>query len=200
MGSGRTGRRITIILALAACLLPAWTHPAVCGRIDPDKVALVQAVYLYKFTKLICWPAAAFAAEHDPVVIGILDDEDVAAALEEGIPERPAGDRPTEVRRLSWAALRPEDASRESLRTCHVLFIPASRQEAVRALPDLVGEAAILTVGNSGDFAVRNGMIEFYLDGDRVGIRINVDRLNRRNLKVSSRLLKLATIVEDDGT
>jgi hypothetical protein len=200
MGSGRSASRVVLVIALAACLLAAWARPADCDEVDPAKVALVQAVYLYKFTKLIRWPAAAFPAEDAPFVIGVIDAGDVAVALEEGIPEQPAGERTTVVRRLDWRALEKTAQTAAALRECHVLFIPASLRDEMPRLSALIGDASILTVGNSRYFAMRDGMIEFFLDGDRVGIRINVDRLNRRNLKVSSRLLKLAAIVEDGGS
>ena len=195
MTFARSARRVVPALVLASTMWAAGAGPALGGRIDPAKVALVQAVYLYKFTKLIRWPAEAFAAADSPIVIGILEDAGLADALEDGIPDEQAGGRTVVVRRLAATDL----ASAGEFRDCHVLFVPAARRSALDGLQDLLSRTSILTVGNGRSFAEEDGMIEFYLNGDRVGIRINVDRINRRNLKVSSRLLKLATIVEDGG-
>jgi hypothetical protein len=57
----------------------------------------------------------------------------------------------------------------------------------------------ILTVGEERDFIARGGIVSLYLDGSNVRFTINPAAADRAGLRISSRLLQLARIVDDSG-
>ena len=54
---------------------------------------------------------------------------------------------------------------------------------------------AILTVGESEGFAQEGGMIGFSLEENKIRFEINLEAVERANLRVSARLLALAKTV-----
>jgi len=66
------------------------------------------------------------------------------------------------------------------------------RQAAI--LRSLRGQP-VLTVGETGDFLSDGGMIQLHLDEDKVRFDINAGLADSSHLKISSRLLLLATTV-----
>ena len=65
------------------------------------------------------------------------------------------------------------------------------RAEIVR----LVGDKSVLLVGETPGFAEQGGVVNFFVTGNKVRFEINPRAAGKRNLKVSSKLLNLATII-----
>ena len=61
---------------------------------------------------------------------------------------------------------------------------------------DLDG-AAILTVGEFGEFAARGGQIGFRTEDRKVRFDINIAAVERSGLKISAQLMKLGRIVKE---
>jgi hypothetical protein len=81
---------------------------------------------------------------------------------------------------------------------CHVLFIGSAENK--RSLPLLaeIKTAGILTVGESEASGADGVVINFKLEGGKVRFEINVKAAERQKLRISSRLLSLAHIVESN--
>lgn len=77
---------------------------------------------------------------------------------------------------------------------CQMLFIntPGRTKEVLAALSG----KSILTVGDGEDFAKNGGMIQFYLANNKTRIKINLTAAKAANITISSKLLRLAEIVE----
>jgi len=63
-----------------------------------------------------------------------------------------------------------------------------------KCLVDLKGRS-ILTVGEMEGFALRGGMIELFTERNRVRFRVNLVAAKAANLRISSKLLELAEVV-----
>ena len=86
----------------------------------------------------------------------------------------------------------------EKASKCQIMFIDESMS---RDAPDLIDDAennAVLTVGDSSDFTKNGGMIRLYPQASKLRIEVNIDAAERANLKISSKLLGVATVVHDD--
>jgi hypothetical protein len=57
----------------------------------------------------------------------------------------------------------------------------------------------VLIVGESQGFALRGAVVNFYVETNKIRFEINVDAALRHHLKISSKLLALAKIVESNG-
>jgi len=147
----------------------------------------VKAAFLYNFAKFVEWPAGTFANASDPIGICIVGQNPFGSALGNMVEGKKVGDRAFVVRRL---------ADTQQASQCQILFIGASEWKRTAALLDAVKGAAILTVGETGDFTSLGGIIAFRLEGPRVHIQIALDTAEHSKLRISSKLLSLAEIAK----
>jgi len=87
-------------------------------------------------------------------------------------------------------------ASADSVERCHLIFVPAAETGGQAILKRLAGKS-ILTVGDGEDFTRAGGVIRFYREKNRIRFEVNVKAVDRSKLKISAKLLKLATIYEE---
>jgi hypothetical protein len=104
------------------------------------------------------------------------------------------------------AARQTEDETRRytlltdlsGIEQCHFLFqgVDSEKSEPIQLSPD----ESVVTVGDSPGFVANGGIIEFQRQGARVKVHINLEIARAHGIKISSKLLKLATIYSpDDG-
>jgi hypothetical protein len=140
----------------------------------------VKAAFLLNFARYVEWPPNLHPGQ--PFTLCTLSPDpfgqrlEAAAAGEQWNGQRIVIKRVTNVRDLS----------------CHLLFVPAAATAAFIDEIDVIDMAPILTVGESGDFLKRGGMIQLFLDANRVRFSINQKAVEAARLRVSSRLLRLA--------
>jgi hypothetical protein len=86
-------------------------------------------------------------------------------------------------------------ASLEDAVRAHILFVAASEPaELARVLGRLRGQP-VLSAGDADEFAKRGGIVGFRTQEKKIRFDINLDRAEESRLRISSQLLKLATIV-----
>ena len=159
-----------VALSAATAVAQAQTGP---GEYD------VKAVYLYNFVRLVNWPEGAPSG---PIRICVAGTHPIEEKLEETVRGETVEGQPLTIR-----ILPQPDAG------CEVLFIPrrSAESEYLRA----VEGRAVLTVGESPEFIREGGIVNFFLEGKRVRFEINPAAAARANLRISSRLLQLARLV-----
>lgn len=146
----------------------------------------VKAAYLVNFAKFAEWPSAAFPDAGSPIIVGVLGRDPFGEILDRVLAGQKAGSRPFKLRRGKRIA---------DMEGCHLLFIAeADRDRVGDALSELRGRN-ILTVSDSENFASLGGVIGFYVDQKRIRFEVNPQALEKQGLKLSSKLLKLARIV-----
>ena len=183
-----------LILLMTACVAASGGVSA-----DPDpSIPLeyrVKAAFLYRFVKFVEWPGEALPDTHNTITIGVLGEGDIYAALESLVEGKQAKGRKLVIQQFR----EPED-----LEFCHVLFIGRSEknseQEESRLKEILKGlkGSSTLTVGEAEGFAQIGGMINFIIVESKVRFEINVGAAREANLKISSKLLRLARIVKEE--
>lgn len=151
----------------------------------------IQAAYLFKFTQFVEWPARAFTATNAPLVIGIIGDDPFGGDLDETVRGEFVNGHPLLVRRFS-RGVKPAG--------CHLVFISASEQSRMPRLLARFKNAPVLTVSALEGFCQQGGMINFYLQDNKVRFEANPPAAARCGLKVSSRLLALARVVTSGPT
>lgn len=183
--SRRARRASGLVLAAALALLAA---PA-GGETAPAESApeyQIKAVFLFNFAQFVEWPAAAFASAEAPLCFGVLGDDPFGSTLEAVVRDEAVRGRTLIVRR---------GRRTEELKECQLLFV--SRSERARMdeiLAELAG-APILTVSEIEGFGARGGIVNFYLEENRVRFEINPQAAAQCGLRVSSELLSLGKIV-----
>lgn len=147
----------------------------------------LKAAYLFNFAQFVEWPADAVPAGA-PLTVCIVDDGAVAGALEQTVKGRTVVGHALTVIRLAPVATLP---------TCHVIYLGGSDQKYSADLLKALNGRLVLTVSDAPRFARSGGMVELFLEGGRMRIAVNTDALQRGKVRLSSRVLQLATIVRD---
>lgn len=149
----------------------------------------VKAAYLFKFMNLIEWPNEA---KIQNFVIGVVGPGPFGPSLDD-IDGKLVRGKPLSLVTYPMVKL---PAPTEQM----ILFIDrANDNKLEKILADLKGRN-VLTVGESKKFAERGGCINLVTVKNRVRFRINVDAVRRAQLKISPRLVKVASVlVTDDG-
>jgi hypothetical protein len=146
----------------------------------------VRAVFLYDFAKFLEWPALTFKTDKDPLRICVLGQNPFGNALVEGVGGKTVVGRPLVVSDIS-------DVNQGA--ACQILFIGSSERRRLRSIFAELRTMEVLTVGETEGFAAQGRIIDFRLEGGRVRLEINVDAAALAKLRISSKMLRLAQIV-----
>lgn len=149
----------------------------------------IKAAFLYNFTKFITWPTAVFTTPSSPFKSCLLIDHS-KGTVSDVFRGKQVADRSVEI--LSFDSM-------QDVGSCQILYIGDSDHETRARALAVVNGKPVLTIGVNKGFAQQGGMINFYIDDDRVLFEINVDAVNQAGLSASSRLLCLARIVKESN-
>ncbi len=176
-----TGRGICVLrLAVFALLLSA--APAGAQAVGAAPEQNIKAAYLYNFGAYVDWPAEVLPPDA-PLTIAILQNEPVAAALEQITRDRRVNGRVVQVRRL---------APGESLDGVQMLFVGADGATDLPALAAAARARSVLVITESGDGLRQGGVINFVMVDDRIRFEVSLDAADASRLAISSRLLAVA--------
>lgn len=151
----------------------------------------IKAAFLFRFLQLVEWPESAFASPKSPMIIGILSPDPFGNALEQIVSGEQIDARSIEIRRA-------EDP--QALQPCHLLFVPQTGVSQIGSAQLESLPQGVLLVGESPDFLERGGMVNFYPQDKRIRFEIHPARVEKAGIRVRSRLLRLARVVEETGS
>jgi len=142
----------------------------------------VRAAFVFNLTKYVEWPHPG-----DEIVIGFVGDEHMGETLRKTLAGKTVESRPIRV------VLSPTD---DELQHCHLLYITHSSSKTLHAALDKVRSKGVLTVGDTDSFTREGGIIGLVRSGEQIQIQVNLEMAQESQLKISSRLLNLATLVK----
>ena len=143
----------------------------------------LKAEFLSRFATFIEWPQTP---ESRPFTIGVIGHNPFNGYLDK-IAARRIKNRPVSIRTIT-------DLSQ--LDGCDIVFICASEKSRLASILAHTESRPILTVADSNGFAADGVLINFYTSGDTVRFEINESAVDKSGLKVSSKLFKLAKVIE----
>lgn len=170
-------------IAMIAAALLSLGRPA-AGQVASD--AQVKAAYLHKFPGFVEWPADSFATPGAPILIGVLDAEAVYDELSRQVSGRMVKGRSVEIRRVHDAA---------SLPTVHVLYIGSEAHRDAAAVLAQVSNRPVLTVTNTKAGLAPGAVLNLVEIGGRIRVEASLPAAANNRLKLSSRLLGVASRV-----
>jgi len=176
----RAGPGLCFVLALLACE-GAWCAPAQSQ--SPPSEYDVKAAMLLNFVRFTDWPTEAFASEQSPFVIGVVGKDPFGEVIDNTFSGKSVKGRSFVVKRLT---------ADQNLKSCHVLFVPASEKRRQRELLDKLRGAPVLTVGETYDFRDHAGAVQFVLKDNSVGFNVNLNAAKAGKLHISSNVLRQA--------
>lgn len=154
---------------------------------DPPEEYQVKAAFVYNFVKFVQWPPGTFQSSTEPLSICVLGEDPFGRSLDDTVAGRAIDGRRLTVRHIS--------SVKQSAR-CHVLFVGSAENKKSSPILAEIKTPGVLTIGESDASIPDGAVINFKLEGDKVRFEINVEAAEREKLRISSRLLTLAHIVD----
>lgn len=169
-------------------LLSVLLFPAVLPKAQTVSATQYQlkAVFLFNFTQFVEWPGNIFDQPGEPFVIGLYGPNVFGNYLDQAVRNETVNGHPIKIIPVSSA----EEAKR-----VHLLFITSGRSPELAALESQLKGQSVLTVSDVDGFCRSGGMIGFINEKNKIKIQINTGATAAANLKVSSKLLRLAELV-----
>jgi len=150
----------------------------------------VKAAYLLNFARFVEWPAKVL---HDssPLEIAVVGDYDpFEGALEAALRGKSANGHPIILRHQRW---------NDALGSFQIVFICASEEPHLPQILRNLAKSSVLTVSDIDRFALRGGVVEFRMVGNRVRFDINRAKAVAAQLNISSKLLGVARAVHESS-
>jgi hypothetical protein len=176
---GRSGKVLVGVVVLSAVARSA--------RADAPEYQ-VKAEFIERFTRFIDWPAGAFADDKSPFVLCIAGTNPFGAYLDAFRRGRPIKNRAVTLRSL----VEPSDTD-----GCHLVFVASDERKRLGEFIARTSHKPILTIGDSDGYARAGVLINLYLETRNIRFEVNVVAVKASGLKFSSKLLKLAHIVDE---
>ena len=145
----------------------------------------VKAAFIHNFANYIHWSRDSFETENSPIRIGILGQGPINEPLMH-LNGKTVQQRPLEISKV-------DDLNKAN--EYHILFINPSEEDRIPSILSSLKNTGVLTIGDMPGFTEQCGIINFYLEEGRVRFEINISAAKRENHQVSSKLLRLARIV-----
>lgn len=153
----------------------------------------VKAAFVYNFTKLIQWPQTAFDSEEENFKIVVFGDEYLKESFQT-IDGKISTGRLISIQYLDPKANDYKKMPAES----QIVFISRHmRLEQVRQILSSIGDRPVLTIGEAKNFSRAGGIIQFFTRDEQLHFEVNLKKAEAHQLKFSSRLLKLAVLVNE---
>ena len=178
--------RWAAILTVFLAVILAVPNRSDAGDRTPSEYHL-KAAFLLNFAKFITWPVSPKEDSGLPVVIVILGSDPFGSALDDLVADQRVRGRRLKIRRSSDV---------DTIPPCQILFICASEKKRMKDILGQVDPMGVLTVSEVEGFASMGGMINFTVENQRIRFEINQSAAERASLKVSSKLLRLASPVD----
>jgi hypothetical protein len=175
----------TTLLALGAVLVAG--APVRSAAPAPPKESEVKAVLLFQLTRFVTWPQTTLTNEAAPYVIGVLGPDPFDGALDAVVKGEKVGSHPITILRA---------ATVRGLTNCQMVYVSPEAREPLPKIFEMWKAAPTLTVGESGDFISRGGMIRFKRSADhKVRLEIDLDRVRLHAISVSAQLLRVCDVL-----
>lgn len=186
MRRARRRVRLAPLTAFAATLLVGLL-PAASVAESEDQV---KAAFLFNFVRYVEWPAGSFAGPDAAIRICLIGGDGFEDVLAEAVTGRSVGERSVEVSAVE---------ALDGVAGCHLLYLGHGASATGARVAEALGSKPIFTISDRDGFAQEGGIANFMLVDQKIRFAINPDAGRRAGLRISSSLLRLATLVGEGG-
>ena len=184
----RAPRRTSVRAVATAALAMLLALASPCLAQAPDASA-IKADMVCNLAKFVTWPDGLIAQNRGQLVVAIFGEDDLAVTLASVLSTRSVNGKPIFVR----FARRAQDC-----KGAQIVYIASSESAHVDDVLGFLNGAPTITLADTDGFAQRGGMVNFTGAPPRVRFEISLARAEKSGLRISSRLLAIAHVV--DGT
>jgi hypothetical protein len=149
-----------------------------------------KADFIIKVVDYVTWPDGADTDSAGAVVIAVLGESPLVPKLEELVAEKVKNGQKMTIKKVAMT---------DDLTDCQILFVTTEEKTELAKVLKKVAKAPVLTVSDAYYFARYGVMVNFYkeeADGkEKIKFEVNQMTMGFVGLKMSSKLLKLATVI-----
>lgn len=148
----------------------------------------VKAAFVLNFILLTEWPEQPADVSKNEIVLCVVGGDNL-----------PKPFKALDGKKVRQKSLRVAHAPVDTnLPKCQVIFYreDVDTQNLVRTLK-AVGSKPVLTIGEKKNVTKLGGVMHFFQDSGKLRFAINLEIVSEQRLKMSSRLLQIATIIDD---
>ena len=150
-------------------------------------VLFANSAYIARFTEFIEWPEPPETAVSNAFTICVFGNHPILAPLSKLRRLMNVANRPIEV----YSINQPEEAA-----GCEIVFVPFAENNRTKDIHQHTAEKPVLVINEVPSTPTQGQLISLYTEGNRLRIRIHLNEAQAAGFKISSRLLKLASVVE----
>lgn len=171
-------------LFIAWSLINGMLQPVYAQTLEEHTVLAALTFNIVRFTS---WPESSQAHANDSLRLCLVGNNVVQQSFL-SIDGKTFGKKTLQVINLS--RLR-------NLEQCQVLYISELKQNLLQQIFIELKNEPILTIGESHEFAELGGMVGLENINGKIDLLVNLGAVRQSSLNISSRLLKLAHIIND---
>ena len=147
----------------------------------------LRAAFICNFAKFAEWPPNSFTSNTSPIIIGFYNDSLLASVTEKLATNMNIGGRKLQIIQCK---------NTEQAMHCNILYISPLEKDRFSVILTKLSGLPILTVSEAEGFCQLKGMINFSKSKNKFGFEINANSAKQKGIKISSKLLGLATIIQ----
>jgi len=188
-GGQMTGRAMVALMTCHLVLGLLVTPPRTADGQEAGirREYTIKLAYLYNFAKYVEWPSDGNpGGEEGAFVIGVVGPSPFGDALA-SLRTKTVRGSPIRVQQILAVS---------DYQPCHIVFFSAGSEESLAAaVLEATRASPTLTVGETKGFATNGGTLNFYKQQNKVRFELNRGAAQRAELKISSKLLRIAKFV-----
>lgn len=177
--------RVRILLPVGVFV--ALFSPGIGFTTDSNLELSVKSAYIYNFIQFIDWHEQESDTVSQPIKICMIGNDPLGEALS-GLTSRQVKGRSIQVERNA-----PETGD---LAGYHIVVIGRSAEKRVPGILKQLADANVLTVSDIPEFTRKGGGIGLVTVNGKVKIEINSRATLQAGLRISAKLLEVATIIK----
>jgi len=161
---------------------------------EEDTIAedALKAVYSFKFAMFADWPESKLNNDTTTLGFCIIGKNPFGQSALAAIEGNRVKEKSLRIEFFE-SGLLPDDA----LNDCHILSVSQSKTLRLRNILKSLHHQPILTISDIEGFSRHSGIITLIKSADRIHFEINLNAINRAGLSISSKIIELATLVND---
>lgn len=183
----RQNPRFFAAAMLITALVPIATPAAATSSADEYKL---KGAFVFNFAKFVEWTEGATGKPRTEVRVCVLGDRSVTEVFSKVMQGRNVDGRTVSVERIS-------DLSESQ--NCSILFVSEEAGVKAEQVRSAARGSRVLTVGESPGFAEQGGMINFVTRESKIRFEVNEGVARQEGIKISSKLLRLALVIDQGG-
>jgi len=157
-----------------------------CCQANSVQEDQIKAVFIFNLMNFITWPDRSFSGKNDNIKVGVIGNNRLGTILKKVVSEELIQGRKIKM-----------TLNEDSLNLCdyHLIFI-SSTKKMIQNLKRIRNKnCSFLTVGDASDFVHKGGIISLVREDKRIRVEINAALAKKARIKISSKLMRISTII-----